>query len=93
MFLHGGLALHPAISMVNNIGHDGFGTHSDVSDMYKVNFATQAVTKFPSIIEEDEIAYERIKYFFRHRKGSLLRRGIGFLRTKYKKILLRNYVL
>jgi hypothetical protein len=90
MFLQGGLALHPAVSMVNNTGHDGSGTHSDTSDMYKVKFAVQAVTKFPSIIEENEIAYERIKYFFRHRKGNLFQRGIKFLRTKYNKIFFRN---
>jgi hypothetical protein len=85
MFLQGGLALHPAISMTNNIGHDGSGTHSDASSMYNVKLATQAITQFPSIIEENEIAYERIKHFFRHRKGSLFQRGVRFLRTKYIK--------
>jgi hypothetical protein len=86
MFLQKGLALHPAISMVNNIGHDGSGTHSDASDMYKVKFAAQAVTKFPSTVEENKVAYERIKYFFRHRKGNLIQRGIKFFKTKYRKV-------
>ncbi|MDR0711938.1 MAG: glycosyltransferase [Prevotellaceae bacterium] len=88
MFLRGGLALHPATSMVNNIGIDGSGIHSGASGMYKVTLATQAVTEFPSTVEENKIAYERIKYFFRHRKGNLFQRGIRFLRTKYKRILL-----
>jgi GT2 family glycosyltransferase len=86
MFLRGGLALHPAISMVNNIGHDGTGTHSDASSMYGVKVATQAVTKFSSIIEENEIACERIKRFYCHRKGTFFQRSVRFLRTKYKKI-------
>jgi GT2 family glycosyltransferase len=80
MFLREGLALHPAISMVNNIGHDGSGTHSDASTMFTVKLAVQAVTKFPSTIEENKIAYERIKHFFRHRKGNFFQRGIRFLR-------------
>lgn len=90
MFLRGGLALHPAISMVHNIGHDASGTHSDASAMYKVKLAAQAVTKFPSTIEEHEIAYERIKYFFRHRKGNSFQRGIRFLRTKCRKMVFKN---
>jgi GT2 family glycosyltransferase len=85
MFLQGGLALHPTISMTNNIGQDGSGSHSDASPMYNVKLATQVVTQFSSIIEENEMAYERIKHFYRHRKGSLFQRGIKFLRTKYMK--------
>jgi GT2 family glycosyltransferase len=86
MFLRGGLALCPAASMVNNIGNDGSGIHCDESDMYKVKVFTQAITISPSIIEENKSAYERIKYFYRNRKGTLFQRGIRFLRTKYNKL-------
>jgi hypothetical protein len=86
MFLLGGLALHPAISMTNNIGHDSSGTHCEQSDMYEVKIAMQAITTYPSTIEENKIAYERLKYFFRTRKGNLFQRGIRFLRIKYEKI-------
>jgi hypothetical protein len=86
MFLQGGLALHPAVSMVNNTGQDASGIHSEASDMYRVKIATQEVGTFPAAVEENAMAYERIKHFCRTRKGSLWQRGIKFVRTRYKRL-------
>jgi FkbM family methyltransferase len=36
MFINDGLALHPKISLVENIGHDGSGVHSDYSDKFTI---------------------------------------------------------
>ncbi|WP_285060361.1 glycosyltransferase [Pedobacter ginsengisoli] len=74
IFLKGGLTLNPAQSLVNNIGHDGSGVHSGINDIYNVIINPNPVTKFPDLIEEDRTAYEAIKDFLRHRKGSLWKR-------------------
>jgi hypothetical protein len=86
IFLKGGLGLHPAVSMVNNIGHDGSGTHSNATNTYFTKTAMQTISTFPSIIEENHIAYERIKHFFVTIKRPLFQIGIKFLQTKYKKL-------
>ena len=86
VFLRHGIALHPARSMVNNIGHDASGTHSGVSDMYTVKLATQPVHFFSADIRENEEAVKRMKHFFRTRKGSWLQRGKRFLMTRLKKV-------
>jgi hypothetical protein len=86
IFLKGGLTLNPSTSLIQNIGNDGSGVHSKKEDMYSVRIAKKEVTQFPSILQEDPIAYQAIKTFLKNRKGSLLDRGIRFivqLRIKY----------
>lgn len=78
LFNNDGLALYPRQSIIQNLGTDGSGTHSDADNAYKVELATQAVSFFPKEIEENKEAYEAIKYFYKHRKGSLLARAIRF---------------
>ena len=78
LFNHDGLALYPRQSMIQNMGTDGSGTHSDADNAYKVELATQAVSYFPKEIEENKQAYEAIKYFYKHRKGSLFKRVLRF---------------
>jgi hypothetical protein len=82
IFLKGGLTLNPSRSLVNNIGHDGTGVHSNKEDMYDVHISQQPVKKFPDVIEENEKAYHAIKHFLAHRKGSLLQRAVRFVRQK-----------
>ncbi|GAB2985591.1 glycosyltransferase [Mucilaginibacter puniceus] len=86
VFLNNGLSLNPSQSLINNIGHDGTGIHSNIEDMYTVRIAQKPITNFPGMIEEHPAGYEAIKYFFKHRKGSLWQRGIRYLvkiRAKY----------
>lgn len=87
VFLNGGLCLSPATSMTNNIGNDASGTHSDATDMYKTQLAGKPITHFSTVIEENAEAYKRIKYFYRTRKGSLLKRGIKVIKTILKKMV------
>jgi hypothetical protein len=82
IFLKGGLTLNPSRSLVNNIGHDGTGVHSNKENMYDVHISQQPVKKFPDVIEENEKAYHSIKHFLAHRKGSLLQRAVRFVRQK-----------
>lgn len=85
LFNNNGLALYPRQSMIQNMGTDGSGTHSDADTMYHVELATQAATYFPQEIEENKDAYEAIKYFYKNRKGSLLARAIRYAKKQWNK--------
>lgn len=85
LFNNNGLALYPRQSMIQNMGTDGSGTHSDADTMYHVELSTQAATYFPQEIEENKDAYEAIKYFYKNRKGSLLARAIRYAKKQWNK--------
>lgn len=85
IFNRNGLALYPRDSMIQNIGTDGTGTHSDIDKAYLVTTASKKVEYFPAEIIESRAAYEAIKYFYSHRKGSLLKRAIRFIRKQIHK--------
>jgi hypothetical protein len=78
LFNHNGLALYPRESMIQNMGTDGSGTHSDTDTAYHVELSTKSISYFPKEIEENQQAYEAIKYFYKHRKGSLFARVLRF---------------
>jgi len=85
VFNQNGLVLYPRQSMVQNIGMDGSGTHfSQREDAYSVCLAGTAVGHFPSDIEENREAYEAIRHFYAHRKGSLFRRLVRYAFSKLK---------
>ncbi len=82
-FNRDGLTLYPKQSMIQNIGTDGSGTHSDSDIMYRIQLATQIIRTFPKEIEENDDAYKAIKYFYRHRKGNVLKRAMRFIRKTW----------
>lgn len=82
IFLANGLALHPANSLINNIGHDGSGIHSGMNDIYNVIINPDPVTFFPDKVKENELADQKIKEFLKTRKGSLWQRALRFVRQK-----------
>ena len=82
IFLKGGLTLNPSQSLVNNIGHDGTGVHSGINDIYNVIINPKPIVEFPTVIEENKIAYEAIKSFLEKRKGSIWERIKRFVREK-----------
>ena len=82
VFKKNGLVLYPRNSMTQNIGNDGSGTHTASESTYQVKLAESPVRYFPTEISENKQAYEAIKYFYAHRKGSLFNRGIRFLKKK-----------
>lgn len=84
-FKQGGLTLYPRQSMIQNIGTDGSGTHSDSDQAYRVQLATDIMRSFPEEVEENKEAYEAIKCFYKHRKGNLLQRALRYMRKKWKK--------
>jgi hypothetical protein len=85
VFLQGGLTLNPSRSLINNIGHDGTGVHSNIEGMYTVKIAQKPVKHFPSDVKEDQQAYEAIRHFLKNRKGSFWQRGIRYLRQIIQK--------
>ena len=80
IFLKGGLTLNPSQSLVHNIGHDGTGVHSNIENTYKVKISQKVVKKFPTEIKENEQAHEAIRSFLKNRKGSLVKRGMVFIK-------------
>ncbi len=80
VFLQGGLTLNPSHSLIQNIGHDGSGTHSNVEDTYAVHMARQPVTRFPEVMAESPEAYQAIKRFLKRRKGNLWQRVVRFVK-------------
>jgi hypothetical protein len=80
IFLKGGLTLNPSTSLVQNIGNDGSGIHSNNESTYQVKIAKKAVKQFPAEIKEDPQAYQAIKQFLKNRKGSFLKRGLRFVK-------------
>lgn len=80
VYLRNGLALHPASSLVHNIGHDGTGVHSGTNDIYNVTIRHAQIKEFPTEIAENPIAHDRIKEFLKKRKGSLIQRIKRFLK-------------
>jgi glycosyltransferase involved in cell wall biosynthesis len=80
IFLKGGLTLNPSHSLVHNIGHDGTGVHSNIENTYQVKIAKNPVRKFPAEVKENEQAHRAIRSFLKNRKGSLMKRGIVFIR-------------
>ena len=90
IFLKGGLTLNPSVSFVQNIGNDGSGVHSNKEDMYSVRIAKKAVTQFPAEINEDQQAYLAIRHFLKNRKGTLLQRGMRFVKQLQEKYLTKK---
>jgi hypothetical protein len=90
IFLQDGLTLNPAQSLINNIGHDGTGVHSNRENMYDVQISREPVKFFPAEIKENEKAYAAIRYFLSRRKGNLLQRGIRFVRKIQVKYLVKK---
>ncbi len=90
IFLKGGLTLNPSTSLIHNIGNDGSGVHSNKENMYHVQIAKKAVKQFPTEIKEDPQAYQAIKHFLKNRKGSLLQRGLRFMKQLQVKYLVKK---
>lgn len=90
IFLKGGLTLNPSTSLIQNIGNDGSGTHSNNESMYQVRIAQKPVKHFPAEIKEDTLAYTAIKNFLKTRKGTLMQRGMRFVRQLQEKYLVKK---
>jgi len=77
-----GLVLYPRVSYIQNTGTDGSGTHSDVDQVYRVKLAKKAAKRYPAMVEEDPVAYQAIKNFYKNRKGNFFERLARFIEKK-----------
>jgi len=77
VFKMNGVCLHPATSLVENIGHDGSGEHCGASDIYSNLLSNKPVTQFSDDITENTITMDRIKKFLLSNKKSFFERVIN----------------
>jgi hypothetical protein len=77
VFLSGGLCLHPSLSLVSNIGHDGSGVHCRSSSIYTVSVSSTMPDPFPEIIEESSQGRQALENFFRATRQRPWRRLLG----------------
>ena len=83
MRLAGGLALHPGISLVENLGFDGTGEHCSPTSEFNVKVADRPVTQFTDHVEESEAAIKAMIAYRQKIWGeprSLAARGRTYLR-------------
>ena len=71
VFLNGGLCLHPAVSLVNNIGHDSTGEHCFSTNVFTVAVGKKRVSDFTHDIKESEEAVRAMAEFYRSLKKPL----------------------
>lgn len=71
VFMAGGLCLHPSVSLVVNIGHDGSGTHCGKSAIYDVTDSSIMPSTFPMSIEESFQGRRALVRFYRSTQGGV----------------------
>ena len=64
VFLNNGLCLHPGKSLVNNIGQDDSGTHSDSTNVYSVEVSEDKNFTFTTDINESKKAVTLMANFY-----------------------------
>ena len=64
--LNKGLSLYPSISLIENIGFDGTGSHCEKTSRFAVQARTRPILEFSEVIEENPLALKRIKRFLWH---------------------------
>jgi hypothetical protein len=82
-----GLCLHPAVSMVSNIGHDDTGEHCSKGSDFNVVLASEPVRYFERDIKEGEDAYLRTKEFFLAMKPKYFRRILSLIKQAGMRLL------
>lgn len=76
-YLAGKLCLYPGKSLVLNIGVDGSGTHSGVSDDWKVNLLQHCPRIGTISVEENPHAREAVSHFFWNLRTIPVEKRIG----------------
>ena len=82
VFEEDGLCLHPAVSMVDNIGNDDTGMHCGKSSVFCTNLADNQITFFEKNIFESVVALLRTEEFLRGIKPSFLRRIFSAIKRR-----------
>jgi hypothetical protein len=81
VFQREGLCLHPANSMVNNIGNDNSGVHCSTTANYLTRLASKPIIHFDSNYAENSLAIKRLKNFFLSIRPSIVARVLAFSKS------------
>jgi hypothetical protein len=65
VFLRQGLCLHPARSLVQNIGHDSSGTHSTATSRFDGPLSQEPIRFFDDRVEENPLVLQRMRAYYR----------------------------
>ncbi|MBT6440536.1 MAG: glycosyltransferase [Flavobacteriales bacterium] len=79
IFKQNGLCLNPSQTYVENIGHDGSGIHCGESDSYSNTLSSLKNINISCTLSENQLAFQKIQYFYKKQKKSLLVRVINKL--------------
>ena len=77
-----GLCLHPAFSMVNNIGHDDTGEHCKQGGDFSTTLAGNPVTYFENNIIENSLVHARTREFFLAIRPTFLKRVFAAIKSR-----------
>lgn len=83
-FLNNQYTLYPGKSLVENIGNDGSGTHSESTNIFSAALLNRPVTHFPQVVEDNQIALDLVIDYFRlqNHKPKLLIKLFRFIKRK-----------
>lgn len=84
VFKENGLSLHPSISMVRNIGHDGSGTNCNETRLFDVKLENRKISVNREKIAENKLAREATIFYFQSIKPVYWRRFFNFLKRYIK---------
>lgn len=84
VFRLNGLCLHPAESLVENIGHDGSGSHCGIDQLYDVALKGVPIALFPDVLEENLFVVSRLREWHQSRRFDIFYK----LLRKFKKLFL-----
>lgn len=83
IFKQNGLCLNPTQTFVENIGNDSSGTHCGETEIFRSSLSTNTNTNFQVTIDENQLAIDRLKIFYKKSKKTLVERVVN----KIKRIL------
>lgn len=89
IYKNDGLCLNPAQTFVENIGNDGSGVNCGRTDSYSCQVSEKSNFNFTTNIEENFIAVDRIKSFYKSQKKSFIVRVINKI---YRTITGKNLI-
>lgn len=75
-FLKNKYCLYPGISLVQNIGIDGSGTHSGTSEKWSVDIATHPINVRPIAVKEDSMTKNKIIAYFKKGNEPIVKKWI-----------------
>lgn len=84
IFTNNGLCLNPVSSMVSNIGHDGFGVHCGVLDVFQSKLSLKESYRFETAVVESEAALPLIKEFMRKKNRTSFTRCLKKIMRWFK---------